>query len=81
MFETFVYFIFGSVNLAYYLAHANGKKYIRLFSAFALYVLSFTTFLTYAGILEHQDTWFKVVSLLPVLDAIVDWRGKVKRGM
>jgi hypothetical protein len=76
--ESLVYFIFGSINLAYYIVHANGKKYIRLFSAIALFVLAGATFLADTTDTMHQVIWFKVVSMLSVLDTIVDWRGKIK---
>ncbi len=70
-----LYFIYGTVNLAYYLAHGNGKKYIRLFSAFVLYV---PAVLMATGTFDMPDLWFTVVGMLSVLDVIVDWRGKMR---
>lgn len=77
MISALLYFIYGTVNLAYYLAHGNGKKYVRLFSAFVLYT---PAVLLAFGIFEVPDFWFNIVGLLSVLDVIVDWHGKTKRG-
>lgn len=73
--ETLAYFLFGSVNLSYYLAHANGKKYIRLFSACALYALVIHNLINPP---DGYNIWSVVVGMLSVMDTIVDWHAKIK---
>lgn len=76
-----LFFIYSFINLAYFIVHANGKKYVRLYSSFILFVLAALFMGYYLTGREDGDLihlWIMIVGMLPVLDSITDWRIKNK---
>lgn len=85
LFNSIMCFIVATGNFAYYWVHANGKKYVRLFSSVILYTFAFGFILTYNGyipveIFGHNflNGSFVTVAVIPLMDTIIDWRSKIR---
>jgi hypothetical protein len=76
MFIGIILAAFSLVNLAYFLVHANGKKYVRLYSAIVLMVLAFKVII----VPNIADSWLIASSAPAVMDTIIDWRRKQQKG-
>ena len=73
----------GSValyNLQYFRTHANGKKWVRLFSFGVLIVVFILRLSLELGLLTNESaqlwlrSWSNLVYMLPFMDAYVDWQ-------
>lgn len=74
-------FITGTVNLAYFITHGNGKRLLRLFSAFVIFVFTAAYVLAAVGVIDpirlgpdYLRPWVNLLYLVPTLDTLVDWK-------
>ena len=71
-------------NIAYFIRHENGKKYLRLVSGLVLlYALALRLIMAWGRMdrTDYSDLILPIVwliYLLPAADAFVDWQGKRK---
>lgn len=71
IFSLSIVFLVALANVAYFIAHSNGKKNIRLYTALIL-----SAYLVHSFVfdLPEYGIWIGMISLVSLFDIIIDWK-------
>jgi hypothetical protein len=75
IFSLSMVFLTAIANVAYFVAHSNGKKNIRLYTAIVLFAFLIHNFVFNS---IELNMWIGLIALVSSLDIIVDWKNARK---